>query len=163
MRQAVSRAPKPPTWLIAGCLLSVYVIWGTTYFAIKVGVEGGAPPLLFIGTRFVLAGGLLMSWQILRARVLPTPRQWRNCALLGFLLLVIGNGGVAIAERSLSSGATVALISIMPLATALWSGAFGHWPRRGEWTAIALGAVGAVVMIVGRDLQGSLVGTLIIL
>lgn len=153
---------KPPAWLIAACLLAVYVIWGTTYFAIKVGIEG-SPPFFLVGTRFVVAGGLLLVWQLLRGRPMPTAKQWRGAALLGFLLLVVGNGGVAVAERWVSSGATVALISVMPLATALWSGAFGEWPRRMEWTAIALGGVGAVVMLMGRDLQGSLVGTLVIL
>ena len=74
---------------------------------------------------------------------MPTLRQWRSAALLGLLLLVVGNGGVTVAERWVSSGATVALISITPLATALWSGAFGQWPRRREWLAIGLGAVGA--------------------
>jgi drug/metabolite transporter (DMT)-like permease len=149
-------------WLIAGCLFSVYVIWGTTYFAIKVGIEG-SPPFFLIGTRFLIAGGLLTLWQLLRRRRPPTLNQWRNAALLGFLLLVVGNGGVAIAERWVSSGATVALISIMPLATALWSGVFGQWPRRLEWVAIAIGALGAAVMLMGRDLQGSIPGTLIIL
>ncbi len=154
--------PRPSGWLIAGCLFSVYVIWGTTYFAIKVGIEG-APPFFLIGSRFLLAGGLLMLWQMLHRRKAPTLGQWRNATLLGLLMLVVGNGGVAIAERWVSSGATVALISTMPLATALWSGVFGHWPRRLEWVAIAIGALGAAVMMMGRDLQGSITGTLIIL
>jgi drug/metabolite transporter (DMT)-like permease len=153
---------KPPGWLIVACLLSVYVIWGTTYFAIKVGIEG-SPPFFLIGTRFLVAGGLLLGWQALRGRPMPATRQWRGAALVGFLLLVVGNGGVAVAEHWVSSGATVALISVMPLATALWSGAFGEWPRRLEWGAIALGGIGAAVMLLGRDLQGSLAGTLIIL
>jgi drug/metabolite transporter (DMT)-like permease len=154
--------PRPSWWLIAGCLLSVYVIWGTTYFAIKVGIEG-TPPFFLVGTRFLVAGGLLVAWQALRGRPMPTARQWRGAALVGFLLLVVGNGGVAVAERWVSSGATVALISVMPLATALWSGIFGRWPRRMEWGAIALGGLGAAVMLMGRDLQGSIVGTLVIL
>jgi drug/metabolite transporter (DMT)-like permease len=154
--------PKSPAWLIAGCLFAVYIIWGTTYFAIKVGIEGVAPFFL-VGSRFVVAGGLLLAWQAIRGRPMPTLKQWGNATLIGFLLLVIGNGGVAIAERWVSSGATVALISIMPLATALWSGAFGQWPRRAEWLAIAIGGVGAAVMLLGRDLQASLLGTVIIL
>ena len=163
MSSSTQQVPtKAPTWLIAACLLAVYVIWGTTYFAIKVGIEG-APPFFLIGTRFVVAGGLLLVWQIFRGRPMPTAKQWRGAALLGFLLLVVGNGGVAVAERWVSSGATVALISIMPLATALWSGMFGEWPRRVEWAAIILGGIGAVVMLMGRDLQGSLVGTSVIL
>jgi drug/metabolite transporter (DMT)-like permease len=62
-----------------------------------------------------------------------------------------------------SSGATVALISIMPLATAIWSGIFGSWPRRLEWLAIGIGSAGAAVMLMGRDLQASWLGTSIIL
>jgi drug/metabolite transporter (DMT)-like permease len=154
--------PRPSGWLIAGCLFSVYIIWGTTYFAIKVGIEG-FPPFFLIGTRFLVAGGLLLAWQAIRRRPMPTARQWRGAALVGFLLLVVGNGGVAVAEHWVSSGATVALISIMPLGTALWSGAFGEWPRRLEWVAIAIGSVGAAVMLMGRDLQGSMTGTLVIL
>jgi drug/metabolite transporter (DMT)-like permease len=153
---------KPPGWLIAACLLAVYIIWGTTYFAIKVGIEGAAPFFL-VGTRFVVAGGLLLAWQGIRGQPMPTARQWRGAALVGFLLLVVGNGGVAVAEHSVSSGATVALISIMPLATALWSGVFGEWPRRLTWAAIAVGGIGAAVMLMGRDLQGSVSGTLVIL
>jgi drug/metabolite transporter (DMT)-like permease len=162
LRASAPPPARPEGWLIAACLFSVYIIWGTTYFAIKVGVEG-SPPFLLIGTRFILAGVVLLVWQLARRRPMPTFRQWRNAALLGFLLLVVGNGGVAVAERWVSSGATVALISIMPLATALWSGLFGQWPRRLEWIAIAVGGVGAVVMLMGRDLQGSWIGTSIIL
>jgi drug/metabolite transporter (DMT)-like permease len=159
---ATTAVPRTSPWMIGACLLAVYVIWGTTYFAIKVGVAEVAPFFL-VGTRFVVAGGALMLAQVLRARRMPTLNQWRNAALLGLLLLVVGNGGVAVAERWVSSGATVALISVMPLATALWSGALGQWPRRWEWLAIALGGVGAAVMLMGRDLHGSLPGTALIL
>jgi drug/metabolite transporter (DMT)-like permease len=153
---------KTSPWMIGACLLAVYIIWGTTYFAIKVGVAQVAPFFL-VGTRFVAAGGALMIAQMLRAKRMPTRNQWRNAALVGFLLLVAGNGGVAVAERWVSSGATVALISVMPLATALCSGALGQWPRRREWLAIGLGGVGAGVMLMGRDLHGSIPGSAIIL
>src|SRR3981189_279608 len=106
-------SPKPFGWLIAGCLLVVYVIWGTTYFAIKVGIEG-TPPFFLVGTRFLVAGGALVAWQAVHGRPMPTASQWRGAALLGFLMLVVGNGGVAVAERWGSSGANVALISVMP-------------------------------------------------
>jgi drug/metabolite transporter (DMT)-like permease len=148
--------------MIGACLAAVYIIWGTTYFAIKVGI-GGIAPFFLVGTRFVVAGGALMIGQLLRSQRMPTLRQWRNAALLGLLLLVVGNGGVTVAERWVSSGATVALISATPLATALWSGAFGQWPHRWEWLAIGLGAVGAAVMLMSRDLHGSIPATALIL
>lgn len=144
------------------CLLIVYIVWGTTYFAIKVAIVGFAPFFL-VATRFIVAGALLLGWQLLRRKPLPTAKQWGGAAVMGLLLLVIGNGLVSVAEHWVSSGATVALISVMPLATALWSGAFGNWPRRAEWIAIAVGGVGAAIMLLGRDLQGSILGTLLIL
>src|ERR1700690_4235829 len=153
---------KPAVWVVIACLLAVYIVWGTTYFAIKVAIAGIAPFFL-VGTRFVVAGVLLLGWQALRGAPAPTAKQWGGAALVGLLLLVVGNGGVAVAEHWVSSGATVALISVMPLATALWSGVFGEWPRRLEWGAIVVGGIGAAVMLMGRDLQGSLVGTLVIL
>jgi len=161
-RFKIPAAAKPSALLVGACLLAVYIVWGTTYFAIKVAIEGIAPFFL-VGTRFVVAGVLLLGWQALRGAPLPTARQWGGAALVGFLLLVVGNGAVSVAEHWVSSGATVALISTMPLATALWSGAFGEWPRRAEWIAIALGGVGAAIMLLGRDLQGSIIGTLLIL
>lgn len=140
----------------------MYVIWGTTYFGIKVAIEE-LPPFELVSTRFLAAGGALLAWHRLAGQPWPTPRQWLGAATLGFLLLVMGNGAASVAEHWVSSGATVALISIMPLATALWSGVFGQWPRRLEWGAIALGGLGALLMIMGRDLQASLAGTLILL
>jgi drug/metabolite transporter (DMT)-like permease len=157
-----SGAAKTPIWFIGTCLIIVYIVWGTTYFAIKVAIEGFAP-FFMVGTRFTVAGAVLLGWQLLRGKPMPTLKQWRGAALVGFLLLVLGNGMVAVAEHTVSSGATVALISLMPLATVLWSGAFGNWPRRAEWIAIALGGVGAATMLLGRDLQSSLSGTLLIL
>jgi drug/metabolite transporter (DMT)-like permease len=153
---------KSRALLIAACLLIVYIVWGTTYFAIKVAIEEIAP-FFMVGTRYLAAGIILLGWQLLRGKPMPTAKQWRGAAVVGFLLLVVGNGGVAVAEHTVSSGATVALISIMPLATVLWSGAFGDWPARAEWIAIALGGVGVAIMLLGRDLQGSIYGTLIIL
>jgi drug/metabolite transporter (DMT)-like permease len=148
--------------MLAACLGAVCIIWGTTYYAIKVAISG-MPPFLLVATRFLTAGGLLLGWQWLRGQPMPRPRQWRAAALIGLLLLIGGNGSVTLAERWVSSGAAVALIAVMPLATALWSGLLGEWPHRLEWSAIALGGAGAALMLMGRDLQASLPGTLIIL
>ena len=137
-------AAKPAVWLVGACLLAVYIVWGTTYFAIKVAI-GGIAPFFLVGTRFVVAGVLLLGWQALRGAPAPTAKQWGGAAMVGFLLLVVGNGTVSVAEHWVSSGA------------------FGQWPRRAEWSAIALGGAGAAIMLLGRDLQGSVLGTLLIL
>jgi len=160
--RGVAARSAPSTTSIAACLAALYVIWGTTYFAIKVAITGLAP-FFIVGTRFTTAGLAVLAWQRLRGQRLPTRREWGAAALIGFLLLVVGNGSVTVAEHWVSSGATVALGSILPLATALWSGLFGRWPRRSEWVAIALGGLGAAIMLTGRDLSANLTGTLVIL
>ncbi len=158
---AAGRA-APAVWLVLTCLAITYVVWGTTYFAIKVGLEE-AGPFFMLGTRFVVAGALLLLGLAIARQRLPTARQWRNSAFLGFLMLVLGIGSVAVAEQWVASGAAVALISVQPLAVALWLGVLGRWPRRLEWVAIAIGVVGTLVMVVGQDLSASPLGTFMIL
>lgn len=159
-QQSSTRA-APAGWQVAASLAAVYLIWGTTYFALKVGIEGAGPYFL-VGTRFLVAGLLLLAWLRSRGHALPSARQWRGASLLGFLLLAVSLGNVTNAERWVSSGATVALISGMPLMTAIWSGVFGRWPRPLEWGAIALGALGTLVMVTGQDLSANAFGTVLI-
>src|SRR5258708_30979012 len=106
-------AAKPPAWLIGACLLTVYIVWGTTYFALKEAIEGIAPFFL-VGTRFPAAGVLLLGWQVLRGQPMPTAKQCREAALVGLLLLVVGNGGVSVAAHWVSSGATVPPLTTLP-------------------------------------------------
>lgn len=161
-RSAAVPASPAPKWLIGACLASVYLVWGTTYYALKVGVQG-APPYFLVGTRFVVAGGLVMFWLKLRGQPLPTLRQWRGSAILGFLMLAIGLSNVTIAEKTVSSGAAVALISFMPLVMAVWSGLLEKWPKPSAWFAIGLGTLGTLVMVTGADLRASPSGTALIL
>ena len=153
---------RTPLAAIVAALFAVYVIWGTTYFAIRVAVRDMSPYFL-VATRMCVAGVVLLVWTWARGRPLPSLAQWRGALAVGCLLLVLGNGSVSVAERWVSSGAAVALISIVPLATAVWSGVFGAWPRRSEWLTIGLGALGAAIMLCGRDLTASSAGTLILL
>lgn len=155
-------ATKGPAWMVVACLGALYIVWGTTYFAIKVGIRT-VPPFFLIGTRLSAAGLLLLAWQTLRGRRLPTRAEWGSAALIGTLLPLAGNSAMAVAEHRISSGATVALMSVLPLATALWSGVFGQWPRRLEWFAIAVGGLGVAIMLLGRDLHSSPLGALVIL
>jgi drug/metabolite transporter (DMT)-like permease len=148
--------------LILTCLAAVYIVWGTTYFALKVGVQGAGPYFL-VGTRFVAAGALLLVWLVLRGERMPTLRQWGNATLLGVLMLSLGIGTVTVAERTVSSGAAVALISVLPLAIALWSGLLEKWPAREQWLAIGIGLAGTLVMVAGADLRASPGGTALVI
>lgn len=148
--------------MVAACLAAVYVVWGTTYLAIKIGIEE-IGPFFLLATRLIVAGGVLLLVLKAMGTQMPTARQWLNSAFLGTLMLVVGIGCVSVAEQWVSSGAAVALISINPLATALWTVAFGKRPRGLEWLAIFIGVVGTIVMVLGQDFQTSLLGTGIIL
>ncbi len=141
-------------------LLAVYLIWGSTYFAIRVAFEGGFPPLLMAGVRFVLAGAVLFA--VLRWRGAPVPRakEWLGAAVIGSLLLIGGNGGVVIAEQWVASGLAALGVATVPVWTALLSGLSGRWPRRLEWIGIALGFAGVVLLNFEGDLRASPLGAL---
>lgn len=108
-------APRPlQLWL---ALVTVYLVWGSTYLAIRVVVET-APPLLAMGSRFLLAGALLGAFLAVRrgpAALRIRPRQLGGAAVVGLLLLMGGNGGVAVAEQTVPSGLTALLVAATPL------------------------------------------------
>ncbi|ONG15815.1 EamA family transporter [Escherichia coli] len=76
-----------------GALFALYIIWGSTYFVIRIGVESW-PPLMMAGVRFLAAGILLLAFLLLRGHKLPPLRPLLNAALIGLLLLAVGNGMV---------------------------------------------------------------------
>ena len=78
--------------MIWTALIAVYLIWGSTYLAIRFALEGGLPPFLMAGVRFVIAGALMLIFLRLRGEKMPTRIQWRNVSIMGLLLIVFGNG-----------------------------------------------------------------------
>ncbi|HVI24614.1 MAG TPA: drug/metabolite exporter YedA [Xanthomonadaceae bacterium] len=139
-------------------IAAVYLIWGSTYLAIRFALEGGLPPRLMAGGRFLVAGGLLYAVLRLRGVPAPTRAQWRNLAVMGALLLGLGNGLVCIAEQSVSSG----LAAVAVASSALWMGVFaamrGERPGRTEWIGLACGFAGVLWLNAGGALRGSPVG-----
>ena len=109
---------------------AIYLIWGSTYLAIRVAVET-LPPFTMAGARFVVAGLLLYGWLALRGRARTTPRQWLDNAVIGALLLAGGNGLVVWAEQKIPSGLTTLLLSINPLFMVLLDAALPQGIRRG--------------------------------
>jgi len=148
--------------LVLLALLTVYLVWGSTYFAIRIGLES-FPPLLMIGLRFLIAGILLFGVMKWRDAPAPTSAQWRDGGIVGMLLLGGGTGFVAIAEQTVASGLTAVFIAITPLLFALWSGCFGHWPTRREWIGIGVGFAGVLLLASGAGLSGSPLGALALL
>ena len=145
------------TPLILGCLVATWLIWGSTYLAIKLALRA-FPPFFQMGSRFVVAGSVLLGWVWLRGGTLPSLREWRNAALIGALMLLGGMGCVAYAEQSVASGLVVVFIAICPVLIALASLPFGIRPTGTEIVGIALGLVGVTVLARGAGFSASPVG-----
>lgn len=136
--------------LVGLSLFCVYLIWGSTYLAIRFALEA-YPPLFFPALRFLVAGGLLFAVLRLRGAALPTVRQWRNAAVIGFLLLNVGNGAVVFAQQSVGSALAATAVATMPLWAALAGGIWGAWPGRAQWLGLALGFAGIVALNADGD------------
>ena len=105
---------SPARWQIATAMGAVYVIWGSTYLAIRIGIET-LPPFLMAGTRFVIAGAALYAWTRWRGVLKPERLHWRSATIIGGLLLLGGNGGVCWAEQRVPSGLTALMVGTTPL------------------------------------------------
>ena len=138
-------------------LFALYVIWGSTYLAMRVAMEGFGP-FTMAAIRFLVAGVVMLVIARARGESLPTRLQWRNALFIGMLLLACGNGGVAIAEQSVSSGLAALMVAVVPLWMALFSGLWGRWPATKDWIALVLGFGGIIFLNLGSELRGSLVG-----
>jgi drug/metabolite transporter (DMT)-like permease len=138
------------------CLFALYVIWGSTYLAIRWALQGGFPPFLMAGTRFTLAGLMLYTVLRLRGHAHPTARQWGAGALIGLLLLVLGNGSVVFAQQWVPSGVAALVVGSVPLWAAVFGGLFGQWPGRAERWGLLIGFCGLVLLNLGSDMRGNL-------
>lgn len=152
--------PRPSqAVLIGAALLALYLIWGSTYLAMRFAIEG-FPPFMMAGIRFVIAGGLFMAFLRLRGAPWPDRAQWRSSFLVGGLLLLGGNGAVAYAEQWISSGVAALAIATVPLWTVLFSALWGQRSSRHEWLGILIGFAGVGLLSFGADMRASTVGTL---
>ena len=149
MENAASVETSPPAaparWIIVTALFAVYVIWGSTYFVMRIGLET-VPPFLMGGARFVVAGVLLFGFLRLRGAPSPSAKEWGAAAKVGVLLLVAGNGFIALAEQSVSSSVAAMVVATMPLWMALLSSFTGQKPSRLEWVGLLLGFVGVALL-----------------
>lgn len=148
---------------LVGSLFALYIIWGSTYFAIAVGVKSW-PPFMMAGVRYFCAGIVTLAWLLIKGHQFPTPRQFFNAVLLGFLLLAIGNGLVTLAEhQNVASGIAAVLVATVPLFALIFSYFFAIPVRKLEWASIIIGFLGIVLLNSSSNLEGHLSGALLIL
>ncbi len=144
-------------------LAAVYLIWGSTYLAIRYALEGGFPPFLLGGVRFLIAGALMYA--VLRWRGVPAPgrAQWGNAAVMGVLLLLFGNGMVNLAEQTVSSGMAAVAVASAPLWMGIFSAIRGQQPNRMEWLGLGIGFIGVLWLNLDSSLSASMVGLVALL
>jgi drug/metabolite transporter (DMT)-like permease len=155
-----TRPPPPATGLVWSALTIVYIVWGSTYLAIRVTVET-LPPYLSAGLRFGLAGVLLGA--VIAARRGPAalrvpPRRVAAAGLVGLLLLFGGNGVVVVAEsRGVPSGIAALLVATVPLLVVMLRLVIGDRPRWATVAGVLLGFGGLAALIASRGGGGGVV------
>ncbi|MEE4696697.1 drug/metabolite exporter YedA [Pseudomonas alliivorans] len=158
MSQSVRFSP-----LLIGAFLALYLIWGSTYLVIRIGVESW-PPLMMAGIRFLIAGALMYGFLRSRGAPAPTWAEWKGAAVIGFLLLTCGNGGVTLAEHAgVASGIAALSVATMPLFTLLFGLFWGNRTTSLEWAGIILGLIGIGLLNMGSNLQASPYGAALVI
>jgi drug/metabolite transporter (DMT)-like permease len=140
---------------LIGAFAAVYVLWGSTYLAIRFGVET-IPPFLMAGTRHLTAGLLLYLWVRLRGGPRPDRRHWRTAIVIGALMLLGGNGLVTWAERRVPSGLAALIVASVPLWMALLDGIQKRLrPRLPVVAGLVIGLAAILVLVAPGDLAGT--------
>jgi drug/metabolite transporter (DMT)-like permease len=145
------------TW-IAICLLATWTVWGSTYLAIKYALVS-FPPFAQMGSRFVVAGLLVLAWSHARGATWPRAAEWRNAAVAGLLMMVGGMGLTAYAEQTIASSLAVVFVACIPMLILL----FGRWlgeakPRPLETLGVLVGFAGVVLLAGGQGFRASPAG-----
>ncbi len=148
---AVTRPAVDPRFVAS--LAAVYVIWSSTYLAIRVAVVD-LPPLIMASMRFLAAGALLFAVARRRGAAWPPLRDWLRVVPIGALLFLGGNGFVAYAEKTVSSGGAAVVCATMPLWVGVLGAIAGVRPTAREWLSLVVGFIGVVVLMGGPSLSG---------
>lgn len=142
--------------LLLAAFAAVYVIWGSTYLAIRIGVET-VPPLMLAGLRHFTVGTILYPLLRQKTGVRPTAIHWKTAAVTGCLLLFVGNGGVSWAEQVVPSGITAVLVTMVSfwLVIVDWLRPGGHRPVPKVLFGLVLGFAGVALLVGPLHLGGS--------
>ncbi len=134
---------------------SIYLIWGSTYLAIRIGVET-IPPFLMASIRFIIAGVLFYGYGIIKKAEKPKPKHWVTTSIVGILLLVGGNGLVSWAEEVVPSGIAALLIAMVPLWIVIFDALHpkGNRPSMKAIGGLVLGFIGVAASINPTDIGG---------
>ena len=147
-------------WPLLLALLTVYVVWGTTYYALDVAMES-MPPVLMNGARFLLAGVVMLAIAHAQGLPWPTALQWRNATAVGVLMAFGAMTLVVVAQQlGIGSGLMATVVTTMPMWLALWSRLGGERVPLTSWLGLVLGVAGAAVLALEGDFSATWLGTL---
>ncbi|GAB1596692.1 drug/metabolite exporter YedA [Lysobacter claricitrinus] len=138
-------------------LASLYVLWGSTYLAIRFALKG-YPPFMLGACRMFIAGLLMFIVLRLRGTPAPSAKQWRTLVVLSIFMVLLSNGFVNLAETQVSSGLAAIAVASMPLFAGLFAMLRGRHPSRVEWIGLVVGFLGVVWLNAGSALRGSTLG-----
>jgi drug/metabolite transporter (DMT)-like permease len=155
-------AIKPARWKLFLAFAIIYLVWGSTFFAIRVGVNE-LPPFLFCAMRFLAAGLLVSFWAIARGERWPTKRQWLSVFVLAFLIFVVDYGLLFWAEQRLPSGIAAVIMATIPGFMALSEILILRTQRLTARLALSLvaGIAGVAILVSPPQLFGNLGGAAI--
>jgi drug/metabolite transporter (DMT)-like permease len=142
-----------PAWKTISAFAIIYLVWGTTYLAIRVGVHE-VPPFLLASIRFLVAGGILYGWMIARGERSPTARQWMGTSAVAFLIFVLDYGLLFWAEQRVPSGLAAVMLATIPVFMALSEIILLRTQKLTvRLTMALLVGIGGVVVLVSRSLN----------
>jgi drug/metabolite transporter (DMT)-like permease len=146
-------ATPRPIWKTLSAFAIIYLVWGSTYFAIRIGVRE-VPPFLFAAMRFLIAGLVLYGWKIARGERSPSRVEWASAALLAILFLVLDYGLLYWAERRVPSGIAAVMMATTPAFMAVWEIVFLQTQRLTVRLALALLiGIGGVAVLMSHTLN----------
>lgn len=144
---------KTKIWI---ALITLYIVWGSTYFGIKVAIET-IPPFFHAGIRFLISGLILVIWQRAVGSEMPTRNQWISTFIIGNLLLLGGNGLVAWAELTIPSGVAALIIGSVPLFLVVMEAIRpnGVKPNWQSIVGLIIGFIGIFILVGPAEIAGS--------
>lgn len=147
----------PGAIAVAFALASVYILWGSTYLAIRFALES-YPPFILGALRMFIAGALMYAVLRWRGSAPPTRKQWRTLWLLSIWMVLLSNGLVNLAETEVGSGLAAIAVASMPLFAGVFAMLRGRHPSKIEWVGLVIGFLGVIWLNAGSALSGSTLG-----